>query len=86
MRDGVEWHCSIRHRNAPDALIEMISLIDTPGDIRGFWLDPAWQGQGLMSQAVGSVTAFWFEVLDRPVLRTPKAAANVPSRNEAECG
>ena len=58
--------------------------MDEPGNNRGFWLDPAWQGRGLMAEAVEAVTEFWFESLDRAVLQAPKAAANLRSRRMSE--
>ncbi len=84
MREGVEWHWPIRRKHASDRLIGIIGLMDDPGNNRGFWLDPAWQGQGLMSEAAEVVTEFWFETLNRPVLHAPKAAANVRSRRISE--
>ncbi len=80
MRQGTEWHWPIRLNTAPDRLIGLISLMDLPGDNRGFWLDPDFWGQGLMSEASSAVTDYWFETLERPVLREHKAAANTPSR------
>ena len=62
----------------------MISLMDKPGNNRGFWLDPALQGRGLISEASTAVTDYWFETLERPVLRVPKAVANVSSRRISE--
>jgi [ribosomal protein S5]-alanine N-acetyltransferase len=84
MRQGTEWHWSIRPKIAPERLIGVISLRDQQDDNRGFWLDPAWQGQGLMSEASEAVTDYWFEVLERPVLRAPKASANLKSRRISE--
>ncbi len=84
MRQGTAWHWSVRREAAAETLIGQVSLMDTPGDNRGFWLDPAWQGQGLMSEAVEAVTGFWFETLGRPVLRAPKAVANLRSRRISE--
>jgi ribosomal-protein-alanine N-acetyltransferase len=66
------------------ALIGVISLMDKPDENRGFWLDPGWQGQGLMTEACSAATDYWFETLERPVLRAPKAAANLPSRRISE--
>ena len=37
-----------------------------------------------MSEACSAVTEFWFETLQRPVLRVPKAVANVASRRISE--
>jgi hypothetical protein len=61
---------------SPGWLIGGISLLAKPDDNRAFWLDPAWQGQRLMSEASAGVADFWFERLGRPVLRVQKAAAN----------
>jgi ribosomal-protein-alanine N-acetyltransferase len=84
MREGREWHWSIRPKAEPDRLIGVISLMDIENDNRGFWLDPEWQGQGLMTEACEAVTSYWFDVLRKPVLRAPKAVANVPSRRISE--
>lgn len=84
MAQGTAWHWSIRRKAAPAQLIGVISLMDKPDDHRGFWLDPAWQGQGLMTEAAEAVTGYWFEVLERPVLRVPKAIANERSRRISE--
>ena len=62
MRRGVQWHWSLRPRTEPDRLIGLISLMrDDPGNHRGFWLDPLYQGQGYMTEASEAVTAYWFE-------------------------
>jgi RimJ/RimL family protein N-acetyltransferase len=37
-----------------------------------------------MAEACTAVTDYWFDVLDRPVLRTLKAVANVRSRRISE--
>jgi ribosomal-protein-alanine N-acetyltransferase len=84
IQQGTEWHWSIRLKTAPEQLIGMISLMDKPGNNRGFWLDPALQGKGLMSEASTAVTDYWFEILERPVLRAPKAVENVRSRRISE--
>ena len=84
MQQGEAWHWSIRLKTAPDRLIGMIGLMDKPGNNRSFWLDPASQGRGLMSEASTAVTDYWFETLGRPVLRVPKAVANVWSRRISE--
>lgn len=84
MARGEEWHWAIRLQSAPEQLIGNISLMDEPDNNRGFWLGPRWQGQELMSEASEAVTAYWFEVLERPVLRVPKAAPNLKSRRISE--
>jgi RimJ/RimL family protein N-acetyltransferase len=80
MVEGREWHWSIRLATAPAELIGIISLRDEADNNRGFWLSREWRGQGLMTEASAAVTAYWFEVLGKPVLRAPKAAPNEPSR------
>ncbi len=67
MERGTEWHWSIRLKSAPEQLIGMINVRDSGDDNRGFWLDPAWHGQGLMTEASDAVTDFWFDTLQRPV-------------------
>lgn len=47
---------------------------------RGFWLGLPWQGQGLMTEASEVVTSYWFNILQFPALRVPKAVANTASR------
>jgi ribosomal-protein-alanine N-acetyltransferase len=37
-----------------------------------------------MTEASTAVTDYWFETLDRPVLRAPTAVANVASRRISE--
>ena len=80
MQRGTGWHWSIRPKVVPEQLIGAINVSDKLDDNRGFWLDPAWQGQGLMSEASSAVNDYWFETLERPVLRVSKAVANIPSR------
>ena len=84
MEEGSQWVWSIRPKEAPDQLIGIINLTDGDDNNRGFWLAPDWQGQGLMTEACIAVNDFWFETLDRPVLRVPKAVDNVRSRRISE--
>jgi RimJ/RimL family protein N-acetyltransferase len=84
MEQGVEWNWSLRPKSEPVRLIGVISLMEQADNNRGFWLDPVWQGQGLMTEACVAVTDYWFDVLKRPVLRAPKAAANIRSRRLSE--
>jgi RimJ/RimL family protein N-acetyltransferase len=84
MERGEAWHWSIRPNAAPEKLIGVISLMDHPGDNRGFWLDPAWQRRGYMAEASTAVTDYWFDVLGKPVLQVPKARANERSRRISE--
>ena len=80
MARGIEWHWSLRLRSDPEVLIGVISLHDEPDNNRGFWLSPAFWRQGLMSEACAAVNTFWFEGLQRPCMRVPKAALNEGSR------
>jgi [ribosomal protein S5]-alanine N-acetyltransferase len=81
---GMWWCWTIRLRADPDRLIGMIDLFDWPDDHRGFWIDPAVQGQGYASEAAEAVTDYWFNVLERPVMRIPKAIDNAASRRISE--
>jgi RimJ/RimL family protein N-acetyltransferase len=81
---GEEWAWTLRLKSAPDRIIGSISLMRTENNNRGFWLGLPWQGQGLMSEASEAVTDYWFETLQFPVLRVPKAAVNAASRRISE--
>jgi [ribosomal protein S5]-alanine N-acetyltransferase len=78
------WHWTLRLRTKPEQVIGFISLMKGESENRGFWMGSPWQGQGLMSEACDAVTDFWFDVLKFPVLRAPKAIANVASRRISE--
>lgn len=84
MERGDEWHWSLRLRTDPDQMIGAIGLMKTEDNNRGFWLGLPWQRQGLMTEAVHAVTEYWFEELGFPVMRAPKAIANVASRRISE--
>jgi len=77
---GESYFWTLRPKTAPLRLIGVISLFLKKEENRGFWMDPEWQGKGLMMEACEAVTAFWFDVLRQPVLRAPKALANEASR------
>jgi [ribosomal protein S5]-alanine N-acetyltransferase len=80
---GDAWHWTIRRKTDPDRIIGSIGL--TRGDTnRGFWLDPAFQRQGLMLEASDCVTDYWFNVLEMPLMRVPKAINNTGSRRISE--
>jgi len=76
---GGQWAWSIFPRAAPDRLIGHISLRESEDENRGFWMDPAFQGRGLMGEAADAVTGYWFDILGKPVLRVPKAIDNIAS-------
>jgi [ribosomal protein S5]-alanine N-acetyltransferase len=80
---GDAWHWTLRLKGDPTRLIGSISLMredDGHRGNRGFWMGLPWQRQGLMTEACQVVTDYWFAVLKFPVLRVPKAIANVGSR------
>ena len=81
---GEAWHWSLRLKTNPNELIGSISLLRMGDENRGFWLGLPWQRQGLMSEACDAATDFWFNVLNFPVLRVPKAIANTASRRISE--
>jgi ribosomal-protein-alanine N-acetyltransferase len=77
---GEEWAWTIRRSAEPAQLIGCISLFAKEGENRGYWLDPGWQGQGLMLEACQATCGFWFDQLGQSVLREYKAV-----ENEASC-
>jgi len=81
---GDEWLWTIRLKSGPEAIIGAITLAKNEHENRGFWLDPRLHGLGYMTEACDAVTDFWFEVLNFPVLRAPKAIANTASRRISE--
>lgn len=81
---GDEWIWTLRLKRRPARIIGVIGLKRGEDENRGFWLDPRWQGRGLMTEAVEIVTDFWFDVLGFDRLRVPKAMANVASRRISE--
>lgn len=87
MERGEEWHWTLRLKTEPETVIGAIGLMLSKADgsgnrevnNRGFWLDPTWQGRGLMTEAVVAVNDYWFDVLGFEKLRAPKAVANAAS-------
>jgi [ribosomal protein S5]-alanine N-acetyltransferase len=84
MERGDAWHWSLRLKTAQEQMIGSIGLFRGDHDHRGFWLGLPWHGQGLMTEAVLAVNDYWFDVLGFPILRAPKAAANLASRRISE--
>jgi [ribosomal protein S5]-alanine N-acetyltransferase len=81
---GEEWHWTLRPKDAPDQIIGAIALMTNGDDNRGFWLAQAWHGHGLMTEACNTVTDYWFNTLQFPVLRAWKAITNAASRRISE--
>lgn len=81
---GNEWHWTLRLKDSPDLHIGAIGLLKGESENRGYWLGLPWHGRGLMTEAVVAVNDYWFDVLGFPVLRAPKAVANIASRRISE--
>jgi [ribosomal protein S5]-alanine N-acetyltransferase len=76
-REKCYW--AIFPKGGPTELIGRIDLWPDDGasrDQRGFWLDPEFQGQGLMTEAAERVTEFAFIELGWPHLWLSNAEAN----------
>jgi [ribosomal protein S5]-alanine N-acetyltransferase len=84
MARGDEWHWTLRLKTDPDLVIGCIGVKKHETDNRGFWLALEWHGRGLMTEAADVITDYWFDVLNMPVLRVPKAIANIHSRRISE--
>jgi RimJ/RimL family protein N-acetyltransferase len=84
MARGEEWHWTLRLKADPALHIGCISLMTTRAGNRGFWIVPAYQRQGLMTEAADAVTDFWFETLGFPEIRVAKAIENTGSRRISE--
>lgn len=84
MARGDEWHWTLRLRSAPQQIIGRIHLARNESNNRGFWIIPERHGHGFMTEAVVAANDYWFDVLGFPVLRAPKACANVASRRISE--
>jgi RimJ/RimL family protein N-acetyltransferase len=79
-REKCYW--AIFLKGGPADLIGRIDLWPDDGvsrDQRGFWLDPEFQGRGLMTEAAERVTAFAFVELGWPHLWLSNAEANSAS-------
>ncbi len=87
MARGEKSYWAILPRGGPQELIGRIDLWPDDGtsqDMRGFWLDPQYQGQGLMTEAADRVTDYAFDVLGWPHLWLSNAQGNHASRRIKE--
>ena len=87
MARGEKHHWSIRARDGGDELIGGIDLWPDDGrsrEMRGFWLDPEFQGRGLMTEAADRVTDYAFRELGWPRLWVSNAEANRASARVKE--
>lgn len=81
MDKGLAWFWTLRRQQDPETLIGLICLYDVEDNNRGFWLVPEWQGMGYMREACEAATDYWFNTLNKPLLRAPKAAGNLRSKH-----
>jgi [ribosomal protein S5]-alanine N-acetyltransferase len=80
-------HWAITLRDGGDESIGLISLWKTDGDPRdqrGFWLDPAFWGKGLMTEAADRVTDYALVDLGWPLLWLSNAEVNKASHRVKE--
>ena len=84
MERGEGWHWTLRRIADPSRLIGCLGLLKSEDESRGFWLDPQWQRQGLMSEACAWANDFYFDELLFERMRVPKAAVNLASRRISE--
>lgn len=80
MARGECWCWTIRLKERPEQIIGCLDLVKSETTNRGFWLGIPWQGKGYMREAADAATEFWFETLEMPLLRVPKAIDNTASR------
>lgn len=79
---GAKHHWAILPKGGPDELIGGIDLWPDDGKSRsqrGFWLDPDFQDQGLMTEAAERAAAYAFQELGWPHLWLTNAEANTAS-------
>jgi ribosomal-protein-alanine N-acetyltransferase len=82
-----QCYWAITLKGGDDELIGRIDLWADDGvrrDQRGFWLDPAFWGRGLMTEAAGRVTDFALIELGWPHLWLSNAEANIASHRVKE--
>jgi ribosomal-protein-alanine N-acetyltransferase len=87
MASGEKSHWAIIPKSGPADLIGIIDLWPDDGvsrSQRGFWLDPAFQGKGLMTEAAECVTEYALCELGWPHLWLTNAQDNHPSRRIKE--
>jgi ribosomal-protein-alanine N-acetyltransferase len=87
MARGEKCHWAIVPKTGPADLIGLINLWPDDGTTsgqRGFWLDPEFQRQGLMTEAADRVTDYAFRELGWPWLWLTNAKDNIASRRIKE--
>lgn len=80
MEQGVSYSWALIHKDDPaQTTMGAISLKAGSSEGRGFWLAPAFWGQGYMQEAADRVTDFAFRELNWERIATCNAAENVAS-------
>lgn len=70
------WAVTVKGGDGLRGRIDLWPDDGTRRDMRGFWLDRALQGQGLMTEAADAVTGYAFDVLGWPELHLTNATEN----------
>ena len=78
------WAITLKGSDELRGRIDLWPLPKDRRDMRGFWLDPLLQGQGLMTEAADAVTGYAFEVLAWPLLYLTNAVDNRASARVKE--
>lgn len=87
MARGARSHWAIVPRRGPQEAIGLIGLKPDDGVCHsqcGFWIDPEFQGRGLMMEALDRVTRYAFDDLEWPHLWSTNVQENHPSRRIKE--
>ncbi len=83
--ESTDFYWAITLTESPENLIGVISLHPkNEASNRGFWLCPKYWRQGLMIEATGAVTDFWFETFGDLPMVVDNATANAASRRVKE--
>lgn len=84
--DELIWAITKKDRGGlSDELIGAIELFpENEESNRGFWLGREFHNQGLMTEAAITVTNFWFDGLDKKVMRFRNAIHNIASSRVKE--
>jgi RimJ/RimL family protein N-acetyltransferase len=87
MRKREKFMWALTVKDGDDELIGIIELLPDDGEsraMRGFWLDPAFWGRGLMTEAAERVTEYAFVTLGWPVLWLRNSEQNAASHRVKE--
>lgn len=74
--EQMNWAITLTGTSALRGCIDLWPTKEGKRDNRGFWLDPALQGRGLMTEAANAVTAYAFDVLAWSELYLTNAVEN----------